>query len=340
MGAYLKIKHPENSYARSNTFKILVILSLIFGLAVGLIFGLFLARLPFSKIFTYPVEQQEDKTVVDNRPSHPISHHHSNDTVKVHSQLTHPKPSRRGRPGTSIYTCRHENGLSLFPYKANYSFTAHRPPWLKFLRHLDSDNQTLYLRIKTNATLSKGEIADEIEIWLQTQAKKVQATYTEWQANVTQKREKFAESVKANLSVPAIELFHKILSIVDDRSLTRSETIRRIDEFILNSTIKPWLELNRALGKAVCHRFDISQREEVEAEEELSKIEKSVQQYISVLPMIEDRNNKNKAFNAESGGDTLLEETLKRSLWAFRSPWGMDPVEPAPLEYGRSTNNQ
>ncbi|KAI1699172.1 hypothetical protein Ddc_18718 [Ditylenchus destructor] len=337
MGAYVKINHPKNSSRTSNTSKILVILSLTFGLAIGMIFGLFLAKLPFSKIFTtFPIEQHDDKTVAENLCSQSISHRHSNDTVKVH-----PKTSRRGRP--IIYTCGLEDSLSLFPYKLNYSLSnAHRrrPPRMEFFRHLDSGNQTFYMRTKGNPNLTKGEIADAIEMWLQTLPKKVQSIYTEWQANVTQRREQFVDNVKTNLTIPAIQLFHKILSIVDDRSLTRKETNRRIDEFILNSAIKPWLELNRALGNAVCRSLRLSVLDEDEKKDERSEFEKSVDQYRDILPLLEDRDNKNKIFTAESGGDTLVEETLRRSLQFYRSTWGMDPVEPAQLEYGRSTNNQ
>ncbi|KAI1704313.1 hypothetical protein DdX_14309 [Ditylenchus destructor] len=205
--------------------------------------------------------------------------------------------------------------MSLFPYRS--SSTGNRPRvWsTEFMRHLDLRNQSLYFGTKLNTTFTKGEIADAIKIWLQTLPEKVQTNYVEWQANVTQIRVQFVESVKVNLSGPANQLYDKIMSIVDDKNLTRIEAMRRIMEFILNSRMKPWLELNRALGKALCHRLDMATREEEEVpDEELSMDEKNLNSYIT-------------AFDAEPGGVPLLDETLIQSLFVLRSALGLNPME-------------
>jgi len=116
------------------------------------------------------------------------------------------------------------------------------PP--QFIQDLNDGNRTVFFSIKSNTTLTKGQIVSAIQNWLQGLPENVQNDYTSWQSNITNIKNQFISNIKANLSADGAALFDQIQSIVDDQTITYPETCEQILAAINSSSANASAELH------------------------------------------------------------------------------------------------
>uniref|UniRef100_A0A915DGC5 Uncharacterized protein n=1 Tax=Ditylenchus dipsaci TaxID=166011 RepID=A0A915DGC5_9BILA len=114
-----------------------------------------------------------------------------------------------------------------------------------------------YFHFMFNQSLPKNKVEVALKAKLYALAPSTYlAEYSEWEANSTRRKDGFVRKIRSSLqSATAARLFDDILIRLENEHIGYSESFDQVIKVVHSASMKTWLELNRALGKAICHLY-------------------------------------------------------------------------------------